>query len=67
MRPNFFTLLELEETVEADGTIAGAIDSFENHWATRRALALGEDADDMLAKALNLREMDLETEDIREW
>lgn len=26
-----------------------------------------EDADDMLAKALNLREMDLETEDIREW
>jgi hypothetical protein len=26
-----------------------------------------EDADDMLARALNLREMDLETEDIREW
>ena len=60
MRPNFFTLLELEETVEADGTIAGAIDSFENHWATRRALALGEDADDMLRLVPEMRRVMLD-------
>jgi hypothetical protein len=36
-------------------------------WEKVNGYIFEEDADDMLSKALNLREMDLETKDIREW
>jgi hypothetical protein len=36
-------------------------------WVPVEGYVFEEDADDMLAKALNLRVMELETEDIREW
>ena len=55
MRPNFFPLLGLDASVEEANEIASAIDQFESHWTTRRALEL--DLDDSEANLALVPEM----------